>query len=475
MSTTTDPAVEHGDSSDPRTSFRVDTQPRDIPRALREYVSKVRGGDPGGLPAVLGLVFIGALFLATTPLFHTSVNIANLISQSSYIALIALGLVFVLLLGEIDLSAGVTGGVAAGFAAQSLRSGDLHGVGGSWVWFGLLVLFVGMAGLAFWKRLWVVGALCLVGALMVLTGLPEKSVWLAFLFAALIGVAIGVLNGVLITALGIPSFIVTLALFLAWQGVTLDAVKSTSIGTSSYKPWFNLTHGNLSPLWGWILFVVLAGGYAAVTFSRQRLRARAGVSHDRPELVALRVAVIVVGGGLLVWWLNQDRNPNPTSEIKGVPYAAAIPILFMVVFSVVLSRTTWGRHLYAIGGNTEAAKRAGIPVERVKITAFVICSTMAAIGGLFLADFSGGAQPALGAGNTLLYAVAAAVIGGTSLFGGRGRPRDAVIGAFVIAMIPNGIQLHPGLPISVVQEITGAVLLIAASVDAISRRRSRLG
>ena len=472
---TTAPDVEHGESSDPRTSFRVDTQPRDIPRAFREYVAKVRGGDPGGLPAVLGLVVIGALFIATTPLFDTSVNIANLISQSSYIALIALGLVFVLLLGEIDLSAGVTGGVAAGFAAQSLRSGDLQGAVGSWVWTGLLLLFVVTAGLALWKRIWVVGGLCVLGALMVLAGVAETSVWFAFLFATLIGVAIGVLNGVLITALGIPSFIVTLALFLAWQGVTLDAVKSTSIGTSGYKPWFSLTHGNLSPLWGWVLFVVLAGGYAVVTASRQRLRARAGVSHDRPELVALRVAVVVVGGGLLVWWLNQNRNPNPGAEIKGVPYAAAIPILFMVLFTIILSRTTWGRHLYAIGGNAEAASRAGIPVERIKITAFVICSAMAAIGGLFLADFSGGAQPALGAGNTLLYAVAAAVIGGTSLFGGRGRPRDAVIGAFVIAMIPNGIQLHPGLPISVVQEITGAVLLIAASVDAISRRRSRRG
>ena len=473
MSTSTTPDVEHGESDDPRTSFRVDTLPRDIPTALREYVSKVRGGDPGGLPAVLGLVVIGALFIATTPLFDTPVNIANLISQSSYIALIALGLVFVLLLGEIDLSAGVTGGVAAGFAAQSLRSGDLQATVGNWVWIGLLLLFVITAGLAVWKKLWVVAGLTAIGVLMVATGAAEKSVWLAFALAALIGVAIGVVNGVLITALGIPSFIVTLALFLAWQGVTLDAVKSTSIGTSGYEPWFNLTHGNLSPLWGWILFVVLAGGYTVVTALRQRWRARAGVSHDRPELVALRVGVVVVGGALLVWWLNQDRNPNPNGEIRGVPYAAAIPILFMVVFTIVLARTTWGRHLYAIGGNAEAANRAGIPVERVKITAFVLCSTMAAIGGLFLADFSGGAQPALGAGNTLLYAVAAAVIGGTSLFGGRGKPRDAVIGAFVIAMIPNGIQLHPGLPISVVQEITGAVLLIAASVDAISRRRAR--
>ena len=145
----------------------------------------------------------------------------------------------------------------------------------------------------------------------------------------------------------------------------------------------------------------------------------------------------------------------------------------MVVFTIVLARTSWGRHLYAIGGNREAASRAGIAVDRVRISAFILCSAMAAVGGLFLADFSGGAQPALGQGNTLLYAVAAAVIGGTSLFGGRGKPRDAMLGAVVIAMIPNGIQLHPGLPISVVQEITGVVLLIAASVDAITRRRAR--
>jgi D-xylose transport system permease protein len=156
-----------------------------------------------------------------------------------------------------------------------------------------------------------------------------------------------------------------------------------------------------------------------------------------------------------------------------VPWAASVPVAFMVVFTIVLARTSWGRHLYAIGGSREAATRAGIAVDRVRIGAFVLCSTMAAVGGLFLADFSGGAQPALGQGNTLLYSVAAAVIGGTSLFGGRGRPRDAILGAVVIAMIPNGIQLHPGLPISVVQEITGLVLLVAASVDAISRRRSR--
>jgi D-xylose transport system permease protein len=465
--------LAHGESDDPRTSFRIDTLPRGLSSGFHDYVARIRGGDPGGLPAVLGLLVIGVLFWATTPLFLTANNVGNLMSQASFIALIALGLVFVLLLGEIDLSAGATGGVAAGFAAQALRSGDLEKAVGGSVFTGLMLGMALCVGLAVWKRLWVPAGAITIGIVLALTGAEESHVWLAFAMAASIGVAIGVLNGVLVTELGIPSFIVTLALFLAWEGVTLDAVKSQSIGTSRYDPWFSMTHKNMPPWGGWVFFVVLVGGYTAVTTIRQRLRARAGVSYDRVDLVALRVGILVVGGALIVWWFNQNRNPNPGPEIKGVPWAASVPVAFMVAFSILLSRTTWGRHLYAIGGNSEAASRAGIPVDRVKIGAFVLCSGMAAIGGLFLADFNGGAQPALGQGNTLLYAVAAAVIGGTSLFGGRGKPRDAIIGAVVIAMIPNGIQLHPGLPISVVQEITGVVLLVAASVDAISRRRSR--
>ena len=465
--------LAHGESDDPRTSFRVDTLPRGLSSGFADYVARIRGGDPGGLPAVLGLLVIGVLFWATTPLFLTADNIGNLMSQASFIALIALGLVFVLLLGEIDLSAGATGGVAAGFAAQALKSGDLQKAVGGSVFTGLMLGMALCVGLAVWKRLWLPAAAILLGIVLVLTGAEEDHVWLAFVVAVTIGAAIGVLNGVLVTSLGIPSFIVTLALFLAWEGVTLDAVQSQSIGTSSYGPWFDMTHRNMSPASGWVFFVVLTGAYAIVTTMRQRLRARAGVSYDRTDLIALRVGVVAVGGALIVWWFNQNRNPNPGPAIKGVPWAASVPIAFMVLFSILLSRTSWGRHLYAIGGNAEAASRAGIPVDRVKIGAFVLCSAMGAVGGLFLADFNGGAQPALGQGNTLLYAVAAAVIGGTSLFGGRGKPRDAIIGAVVIAMIPNGIQLHPGLPISVVQEITGVVLLVAASVDAISRRRSR--
>jgi D-xylose transport system permease protein len=473
--TTDTPDLAGNETDDPRASFRIDTLPRGVRASVQDWLVRVRRGDPGGLPAVLGLLVIGVLFSATTPLFLTANNIGNLLSQASFIALIALGLTFVLILGDIDLSAGATGGVAAGFAAQSIRSGDLHAAVGSGVYVALLLGMLLAAGLAIWKKLYVVGGLVLVGVVLMLTGASETHIWLAFALAVCIGIAIGVFNGVLVTSLGIPSFIVTLALFLTWEGVTLDAVKSTSIGTSSYEPWFAMTHRNMSPALGWVCLAVLVGGYAATVYLRQRQRALAGVSFDRLALTALRVAALAVGGGLAVWWFNQNRNPNPGPAIKGVPWAASVPIAFMVVFAIVLTRTSWGRHLYSIGGNREAASRSGIAVNRVRIGAFVICSGMAAVGGLFLADFSGGAQPSLGQGNTLLYAVAAAVIGGTSLFGGRGRPRDALLGAIVIAMIPNGIQLHPGLPISVVQEITGLVLLIAASVDAISRRRARSG
>jgi D-xylose transport system permease protein len=329
------------------------------------------------------------------------------------------------------------------------------------------------AGIALWKRLPVVTGLILLGVLIELTGLSESNVWFSFAFAVTIGMAIGVINGVLVTSLGIPSFIVTLGLFLTWTGVTLDAVQSQSIGTSNYEPWFSMTHRNMSPTMSWAFLVLLVGIYGAVTVTRQMRRGQAGVSHDTLQLALGRVTVIAVLGGALVWWLNQNRNPNPGPAIEGMPWALSVPITFMVIFTIVLTRTSWGRHLYAIGGNIEAARRTGIPVDRIRITAFVLCSSMAAMGGLFLADYTGGAQPALGQGNTLLYAVAAAVIGGTSLFGGRGKPRDALIGAFVIAMIPNGIQLHGNLPISFVAELTGVVLLIAAAVDATSRRRSR--
>jgi D-xylose transport system permease protein len=226
----------------------------------------------------------------------------------------------------------------------------------------------------------------------------------------------------------------------------------------------------MTPAEGWVFFAVLAGGYLVATFVRARMRAKAGLSYDTLALVLLRAGVIIVLGAVATFYLNQNRGSD-TFPIEGVPWAASVPIALMVIWTIVLSKSTWGRHLYAIGGNQEGARRAGIPVERVKISAFAICSGTAAIGGLFLADFSGGATTGLGQGDILLFSVAAAVIGGTSLFGGRGKPRDAIIGGLVIATIPNGIHLH-NKPEQANEVITGLVLLIAAAVDAVSRRRA---
>lgn len=470
--TETAPRPATADEGDTRGSFRVDTAPRSIAGALREYVLRLRGGDPGALPAVLGLIVLGAIFASTTPDFLTKLNIANLTAQASFIGLIALGLVFVLLIGEIDLSAGTTGGLCASFAAQALASKSLHGAVGNWVYFGLIVGMAGAVVLAVLNRLWAPAIIVLLGIIVVLTGAEHTHQSLAFFFAVSIGVMVGMYSGVLVTRLGIPSFIVTLALFLAWEGVELFALNNQSISTLNYNLWYGLTHNNMTPWEGWLLVVVLGGGYLVATLIRSRMRQRGGLSYDDLSLVLVRAGIVLVLAAAITYWLNQNRSNSATLKIEGVPWAAGIPIIIMVIWTVVLSKSTWGRHLYAIGGSAEAARRAGIPVDRVKISAFVICSGMAAIGGLFLADFTGGATTGLGQGDILLFAVAAAVIGGTSLFGGRGKPRDAIIGALVIATIPNGVHLHD-LPENLNEVITGAVLLLAASVDAVSRRRSR--
>jgi D-xylose transport system permease protein len=420
----------------------------------------------------MGLVVLGIIFATSTTDFLSRSNIANLPGQASFIALIALGLVFVLLVGEIDLSAGTTGGMCAAFAAQSLASKNLHGAIGTLEY---VLLIVGMGGaivIGVVNGMRTAPAIVVVGLILVLTGAVNHHQPMAFVFAVSVGVAVGTFSGVLVTRLGIPSFIVTLALFLAWEGVELYALKNQSVGTTNFNIWFDLTHGTMAVWAGWLFFAVIAGGYLGLTFVRAQLRRRAGLSSDTLALILVRAGAVIVLGGAVTFFLNENRSQSSLVKIQGVPWAASVPIGFMVLWTLVLSKTTWGRHLYAIGGNIEAARRAGIPVERVKISAFAICSGMAAVGGLFLADFSGGATTGLGQGDILLFAVAAAVIGGTSLFGGRGKPRDAIIGALVIATIPNGIHLH-NFPEQANEVITGVVLLLAASVDAISRRRAK--
>jgi D-xylose transport system permease protein len=389
--------------------------------AGRDYVNRVRGGDMGSLPAILGLIVLFVVFSLANDKFLSTLNLANLITQAGSICVLAMGLVFVLLLGEIDLSAGVAGGVAAAITGLSMTD---HGQ--PW----------GLAGIA---------------------GIAA-------------GAVIGILIGMLVAKLGIPSFVVTLAFLLALQGVILKLIgQGGSIGIDD-DIIRGLTIKNVPVAAGWIIAVLLVLAFAAISINRHRVQVAKGLAHDPLVLVVIKLVVfaaVILGVTAL---LNTNRSLSPVFPIRGIPWVLPVVAVLLIFWTFVLTRTAYGRHLYAVGGNAEAARRAGINVGMMKISAFVICSSMAAISGILAASYSGKVSPGSGGGNVLLYGVAAAVIGGTSLFGGRGRAVDGVVGGVVIATIPNGLGLlNQASWINFL--VTGGVLLLAASVDAVSRRR----
>ncbi|QWF20341.1 ABC transporter permease [Nocardioides sp. LMS-CY] len=390
----------------------------------RAYVAKVRGGDVGALPAVLGLVVLVVVFSVLRPeTFTSELNFANLINQSAAITVIAMGLVFVLLLGEIDLSAGVTGGTAA--------------------------------------------------AVMGVVMTNHEQNWLISILACIAtGAVIGAAIGLLVARLGIPSFVVTLAAFLGLQGVMLEIIGEGGTIPFKNEKILALTDDNL-PVWlGWTIALALVVGFAGLTFLRNSRRRRAGLQYEPMLLWAIKSGALLVITVLVTYYLSKERSINPTlKSLKGVPVSLVVILGLLLVLSFLLSRTAWGRHVYAVGGNGEAARRAGINVKGIKLSCFVLSSSVAAIGGLMLAARSHSVSPSTGGNETLLYAVGAAVIGGTSLFGGKGRVVDAVIGGTVIAVISNGMGLL-NKSAGVVYIVTGLVLLVAASVDAISRRRA---
>ncbi|WP_299050756.1 ABC transporter permease [uncultured Nocardioides sp.] len=404
------------------TDFAHDsTQASTLGESLRGYVARVRGGDMGSLPAILGLVVLMIVFGLASDQFFSLLNMANLVVQAGPICLLAMGLVFVLLLGQIDLSAGVAGGTAAAMTALAIAD----------------------------------------------RGLP----WYVAVLAGLVtGAVIGVVIGVLVARLGIPSFVVTLAFFLGLQGVILYMIgQGGSVGVED-PVLRGLTIDNVPVVLGWVAAAVLVVAYAGGSLLRYRTQVANKLQHQPLSLVVVRVVVV----GLIVLGitglLSLNRSVNPFFPIAGIPYVLPLVVVLLLICTFVLDRTTFGRHLYAVGGNAEAARRAGINVARMQVLAFVICSTLAAVSGIVQSSYTGGVSPASGGGNTLLYAVGAAVIGGTSLFGGRGRALDAVLGGVVIATIANGLGLlNQSAYINFL--VTGIVLLVAAGVDAISRRR----
>ncbi|MEU1209905.1 ABC transporter permease [Nocardia sp. NPDC005825] len=468
MTNVSDATAESGTAV---TDFGIDTTTLSVREALSDYVARLRGGEIGSLPAILGLVALIVFFSALSDVFFSLNNIANLLAQGAGQTIIAIGIVFVLLIGEIDLSAGTASGVAgAVLAMHYVDNGNLLTGMGSTVFFvfnAMLALAAILAGLL---RIWPGVAFSLLGILLTVLGLSANP-WVEMLLAVCVGAAIGSITGFLIAKIGMPSFVVTLALFLAWQGVILQLIGEGGVlGISSSPVLDAVANGNLSTVGSWVLCVVAAGGYAAVTLGGHVLRRRRGLVTRPTALVVVKVSALVIFAVVVTALLTVNRSPSSLIVISGVPYVVPIVLVLLVAGTYVLTRTTYGRHIYAVGGNVEAARRAGINVTQLRASVFVISSACAAVGAIVYSSKVGSVDPQAGGLNTLLFAVGAAVIGGTSLFGGRGRVADAVIGGAVLAVVSNGLGLLRQ-PAAVVSIVTGLVLLLAASVDALSRRR----
>jgi D-xylose transport system permease protein len=453
--------------------FGIDTTSQSSFEAIRDYGARLRGGELGSLPALLGLAVLVIVFSVLSDNFFTLNNTANLVAQGAGKMIIAMGLVFVLLLGEIDLSAGTLSGVcAAVMAMHYVRSGNLLGGMGSTVFYVFVVGMLLAAALALIMRIWAGAALSLVAAGMALLGFAPNA-WLEMLLAVCVGAAIGCITGFMVSKIGMPSFVVTLALFITWQGVILQFIGEGGVfGIRTSPVLFNVANGSLSVLGSWVLCVIAGGGYALVVLGEHFSRLRKGLVTQPTPIVLAKVGGVAALAIVLTWLLTLNRSPNPDLvTIRGVPYVIPIILALLVIGTYVLNRTRYGRHIYAVGGNAEAARRAGINVSKIRASVFVVSASAAAIGAIVYSSKAGSVDPQAGGLNTLLFAVGAAVIGGTSLFGGRGKVAHAVIGGLVLAVVENGLGLLRQ-PAAIVNIVTGLVLLLAASVDALSRRRA---
>jgi D-xylose transport system permease protein len=390
-----------------------------VKEQISGYLLKIKSGDMGSLPAMLGLVILAILFTAMSPVFLTALNFANLFNQAATLIVLAMGLVFVLVLAEIDLSAGVTAGVSAAILVISLHN---------------------------------------------------NVNWILSIFIAIVtGVVIGYFIGVIVARVGIPSFVVTLACFLAFQGLQLLIIGNGGLYRIENSQVLAIQNSNLTLMQGWIFYAVGILLFIYSGFAARRRRSRNNQPNRPMVFLYAKIAFTVVAGAGVVAALNLERSSNKDFPIHGVPIVIPVVIVLFVLGTFVLDRTKFGRHVYAVGGNPEAARRAGIKVTGVKIAVFTICSTTAAISGIISASRVGSVDASMGR-TIVLNGVAAAVVGGVSLFGGKGRLSQAVIGGFVIAIIDNGLGLM-GYNSGINLLITGAVLLLAASADAISRKR----
>jgi D-xylose transport system permease protein len=392
----------------------VSEAPESLGAYLRQRVAGLRAGELGSLPLLLGLLLIVLFFTVRSDAFLKESNFVNLMVQMAGITTIAMGVVFVLLIAEIDLSVGYVSGVA-GVTTALLMVDDGNGIPG----------------------------------------------WLAVPGALLVGAAIGALHGTVITKVGVPSFVVTLAGLLAWNGVVLILMGARGTVVIQDDLVVGLANNFLSDAVGWVVAAATVAVFAAVQLLGQRARRKAGFPAVPTPILIARVALLAVVAAAAVYFANRNR---------GIPYVIVVVLVLLVALTYLATRTRFGRYVYAIGGNAEASRRAGINVDRIKIAVFMISSSLAALGGIILASRLRSVNIAAGGGEILLNSIAAAVIGGTSLFGGRGDVKSAVLGALVIASVANGMGLL-GYSSGVKFLVTGLILLAAVTVDSLSRRR----
>jgi D-xylose transport system permease protein len=403
-----DEGVEPGAPSHPELSNSVDA-------ILRRRFDAIKAGDAGVLPVLVGLIAIVVFFTSKNSNFLTAPNFTNLIGQMAAVTTIAIGVVFVLLLGEIDLSIGYLSGVA-GVVVAKLQLPD-----SSWE----------IKGVA------------------------------AIVIAVVVAGLIGLLQGSIVAKIGVPSFVVTLAGLLFWQGVILQSIGDVGVITIQDSTINNVANYYFSDNVGIIVAVAASALFASATLAGVVSRRRHGITSDNAVIVGAKIAFVAAVAIGSVVWANYER---------GFPISGVLVIVLLILWTWVAERTTFGRHVYAVGGNAEAARRAGINVQRIRIYVFMISSAMAGLGGVIFAARLNSVDLNAGGGTILLDAIAAAVIGGTSLFGGRGRVISALMGALVITTVANGIDLV-GYSSAIKYMVTGSILLAAVILDTISRRR----
>ena len=391
---------------------------------LRAWLARIRAGESGVLPVVAGLLVISILFQSLNSHFLTAGNLVNLLIQGAVYMLLAMAEIFALLLGEIDLSIGFVAGIGGTVVAELVKQSY------GWPW------------------------------------------WAAIIVALLVCAAIGLVQGTIITRLGLPSFVVTLAGLLGLQGVLLLILGKGGELPINVNVVNDLTSGNLTVAASWIVMIAAVALFTVRTAVRDARRRASGLVAPPRSLTLLKIVAVFAAGVAVVLICNTNRGV--LVAIRGVPWVVLIVLGVLALWTFLLNRTEFGRYVYAIGGNAEAARRAGVRLALVRTAAFTLVSFTAGIAGIIYASRLRSVSTAIDGGQLVLYAVAAAVIGGTSLFGGRGKALHAVLGGLVIAAIDNGMGLQ-GYSAAAKLVVTALVLLAAVTIDAVARRGRTAG